>query len=211
MSSDNLPPPPKSDFLAAEEIRSLLEGRDVAEQERIIRWVGESLGLELKHHRSRHDRDQPHQKAETPDGESDGETSSQGTESPRLTDIRTFMRSKQPNSDVQFATATAYYYRLVAPAAARKESITTEDLQSAARLSQRAVFKSPSVTLGNAVKQGYMDRGGGGAYKLNTVGENLVSMTLPSTSEGTPKSSSTKARKRKPDSTKKAKRPPAKK
>jgi hypothetical protein len=35
----------KSDFMAAEEIKAILNGRDKNEQERIIRWVSESLGL----------------------------------------------------------------------------------------------------------------------------------------------------------------------
>lgn len=36
---------PKSDFLAAEEIKGILHGRERPEQERIIRWVNESLNL----------------------------------------------------------------------------------------------------------------------------------------------------------------------
>ena len=64
------------------------------------------------------------------------------------------------------------------------------------------------MTLNNAVNQGYMDRVARGQYKVNAVGENLVSMTLPDAGggsaapkrarkEGSPsgKNSSRKARK----------------
>ncbi len=44
-----MPPDPntKSDFLAAEEIKGILDGREKTEQERIIRWVSESLDLAI--------------------------------------------------------------------------------------------------------------------------------------------------------------------
>src|SRR5438093_10115480 len=44
-SSQQNPGGQKSDFMAAEEIKAILQGREKAEQERIIRWVTESLSL----------------------------------------------------------------------------------------------------------------------------------------------------------------------
>lgn len=43
MTSSDPKESPKSDFLAAEDIKEILAGREKAEQERIVRWVSESL------------------------------------------------------------------------------------------------------------------------------------------------------------------------
>lgn len=179
-------PNPKSDFMAAEEIKSILDGRELAEQERIIRWVGESLGLTLH---LRH-------KAPSALPESSEPVSPPPALEDRATDIRSFIQQKQPKGDIQFAAAVAYYHRFVANE--RKDAITTSDLQEGARHANRAVFKTPSATLNNAVQQGYLDRAGRGVYKLNAVGENLVSMTLPSSEgTGTPKGTRRKPAKKK--------------
>jgi hypothetical protein len=160
--------------MAAQEIKGILAGRDSAEQERIIRWVGESLGLTL-HLRAKH----PHATAERPDIEPPEDALDRvvPSEPPKPKDIKSFVQAKQPKSDMQFVAVVAYYHRFVA--SERKEAITTEDVQEGARHSGRAVFKTPSVTMSNAVQQGYLDRGARGEYKLNAVGENLVAMTLP--------------------------------
>ena len=96
------------------------------------------------------------------------------------------MDSKKPRSDIQFATATAYYYRFEASPDQRKDSINAEVLQDAARLAARARFAHPVMTLTNAKNQGYIDQAGRGAYRINSVGENLIAMTLPSTNESLP-------------------------
>jgi hypothetical protein len=116
------------------------------------------------------------------------------------------VQEKLPKSDIQFVAVVAYYYRFVSPEGDRKDAITSEDLQTAARLAQRAVFSAPSVTLNNSVQQGYMDRAARGTYRVNAVGENLVSMTLPGAgADGTAykqrarrRSSKTEAKKRGP-------------
>lgn len=181
----------KSDFMAAEEIKAILTGREVAEQERIIRWVGESLGLSLH---LRHKATHTHPEETGP--ESAGDVDETSTDLPaaagRPKDIRSFVQEKQPKSDVQFAAAVAYYHRFIA--VSRKDAITTEDLQEGARHSSRAVFKTPSVTLNNAVQQGYLDRGARGEYRLNAVGENLIAMTLPGASDPAKAKSGTRTR-----------------
>src|ERR1019366_321043 len=50
--SQQQPVPRKSDFIAAEEIKGILHDRQKAEQERIMRWVNESLGLKCDTDRS---------------------------------------------------------------------------------------------------------------------------------------------------------------
>src|ERR1041385_1302832 len=166
----------KSDFLAAEEIKGILEGREKAEQERIIRWVGESLELSITG-RTRAHTQEAHATASAPP------TLGEGDRSSRATDMRTWVAEKQPKSDTQFVAVVAYFFRFIGPEAERKDSITAEDLQTAARLAGWRVFKTPSVTLNNVINQGYLDRAGRGAYRLNAVGENLVTMTLPGTGE----------------------------
>lgn len=164
----------KSDFLAAEEIKGILRGRERGEQERIMRWVSESLELPVSHARPRLGAagglPEAHPQV--------GQVASQD-ERPRPKDIRSFVAEKQPKSDIHFVTVVAYYHRFIAPEEARKEAITSDDLQAAARLAGHPVFKAPSVTLNNAVQQGYIDRPARGEYRLNAVGENLVAMTLP--------------------------------
>lgn len=167
---------PKSDFLAAEEIKKILHGREKAEQERIVRWVSESL--ELSGGAVKPKPEHSHSGLHIPIGSTEETRKPDGQHN--VKDIRSFVQEKKPKNDVQFVALAAYYYRFVAPPADRKDIITTADLQNAARLAPRAVFKAPSTTLNNAVQQGYMDSAGRGTYRLNAVGENLVSMTLPS-------------------------------
>jgi hypothetical protein len=90
------------------------------------------------------------------------------------------VEKKIPSSDTQFAATVAYYYRFEAPAHLRKESITSEELQEACRQVGRDRLPKPAQTLVNAHHQGLLDRGERGAYIINTVGENLVAMALPS-------------------------------
>lgn len=93
------------------------------------------------------------------------------------TDIKQFTASKAPKSDQQFAAVVAYFHRFVAPEAERKDAINAEDLKDAARKVGR---KRPHrVTLNNAKNAGYLDAAERGSFKINTVGENLVAVTLP--------------------------------
>ncbi len=185
--------PKKSDFLAAEEVKGILAGREQAEQERIVRWVCESLGLSFA---PRHDtRSHVAQVQHAPTQNEAAQTRDQRTtDSVLATDIRSFTQLKRPKSDIQFAAVVAYFHRFVAPESQRKEAIATEDLQEAARLAQRPVFKTPSIPLNNAVQQGYLDRAARGAYRLNAVGENLVAMTLPGTGVDTANARQSKRR-----------------
>lgn len=161
--------------MAAEEIKAILHGRDKIEQERIVRWVSESLGIVV-----------------SPGGTPapiapQTHTPSPQPQTPQLgaagmkKDIKSFVTEKCPKSDVQFAAVAAYFYRFEVSQADRKEVILPQDLQDAGRQARGFGFKKPLVTLNNAVALGYFDRGGRGEFKLNAVGENLVAMTLPGT------------------------------
>lgn len=104
---------------------------------------------------------------------------------PKGVDIASFMQTKNPINDVQFATAVAYYYAFEAPQATRKFEIGPNDLLDAARQSGRPRKKNPIQTLHNTMSRGYLDKAGRGTFKINPVGENLVAMGLPSGSATT--------------------------
>lgn len=115
-----------------------------------------------------------------------GQPAAQGPEVPAMLpgggarDIRTFLQEKRPGSDVQLATAVAYYFTFEAPPAARKNQITAAELQDSARKAGRAVLTNPTQTLHNATRLGYLDKGTErGTFRVNTVGENLVAMAMP--------------------------------
>jgi hypothetical protein len=164
---------PADDLEAVRIVVEAVQGFKEDEQQRIFRWAAEKLGLK------------------SPFGGA-GSTAVQSTSSaaPHHTphpdpvanpqDIRSFVATKSPRSDVQFAATVAYYYQFDAPQAERKKCIGKDDLQEAARKTGRERFKIPYQTLQNAHKLGLLDKGDEpGTFCINTVGENLVAMTLP--------------------------------
>lgn len=143
------------------------------EQERIIRWSREKLGLSpAPKNLEGSQTPQPSSPApaERPEGSAPAPSK----------DLKTFVVGKSPKNDVQFAATVAYYYRFEAPPQQRRNEIDHVMLQDACRLTGRQRFKNPRITLNNAKNLGLLDRGGeAGKFAINTVGENLVAMTLP--------------------------------
>jgi hypothetical protein len=96
------------------------------------------------------------------------------------TDIRTLREQKAPATVNEMAALVAYYLQELAPEDDRKQAITAADLN---RLFKQAGFPLPSRmanALTNAAAAGYFDSTGTrGEYKLNPVGFNLVTQTLP--------------------------------
>jgi len=165
-----------SDFDIAKAISDLLREKDKDRQGRILRWVAESLEISFQSPTPA----TPNVATANAPITGGGETSGLPKSAP---DIKTFIENKKPRSDVQFATATAYYYRFESSPDQRRDSISADVLQDAARLAGRQRFVQPLMTLNNAKNQGYIDQVGRGAYRINSVGENLVAMTLPNTGE----------------------------
>jgi hypothetical protein len=95
------------------------------------------------------------------------------------TDIRSFTAIKAPKSGQQFAAVTAYFYQFEAKPDHRKEAIDAETMKEAARLAGWPQVARWNMTLTNAKNAGYLDAAGGGKFKLSSVGENLVAITLP--------------------------------
>jgi hypothetical protein len=147
------------------------------DQQRIFRWAAERLGLPQPFGQAAPLSNAaavilPSQGAvHTPTGVSQAAPSQ---------DIKSFVLAKNPRSDIQFAATIAYYFQFEAPQSERKDSITGDDLLDACRKAGRDRLKNPGQTLRNAHQQGLLDKAGdAGHFSVNTVGENLVAMTLP--------------------------------
>lgn len=167
-----------NDFDTAKSISDLLKDMEKDRQQRILRWVAESFDITIH---VRH----PGQHEPTPSASSAGSVGIQGhTPTGQATNIKSFVESKSPKNDIQFAAVVAYYYRFEAPVDDRRETITADVLQDAARLAGHARFAKPLVTLNNAKKLGYLDTAERGTFGINSVGENLVAMTLPGSDNG---------------------------
>jgi len=179
---------PKDDL---EAVRTLIEAvKDFKsdEQQRIFRWAAEKLGLPEPFSSSTQPRTGPAEKGLLPSQHQSSVAASHQPSASDGRDIRSFITDKKPRSDVQFAAAVAYYYRFEAPQAERKDAINKDDLQEAARKVNRDRFADPGKTLHNAHQLGMLDRASErGAYTINSVGENLVAMTLPGDGATSPK------------------------
>ena len=167
-----------SDFDAAKAVTEQLKGMEKARQQRILRWVVESLSLDLGTAPATERR-----MAETT--ASRAGTSQEEAQllhrHQRPANIKSFVDSKRPKNDVQFTTVVAYYYRFEASPENQKNTIDAEVLQQAARDTGRRRTPRPLITLNNAKKLGYLDSAERGQYRINSIGENLVAMTLPGT------------------------------
>jgi hypothetical protein len=159
-----------NDFDVAKKVADLLKPVGKERQQKILRWVAESFELTVP-----------------AAGPAISQPTIQGPVGPgqvtstlRITDIKSFVDSKNPKSDNQFATVVAYYYAFEAPPDERRDTITADLLRDAARLASRKRLGTPSVTLAHAKSRGYLDAADRGQYRINSVGENLVAMALPS-------------------------------
>lgn len=163
------------DFDIAKSIFDQLKDLPAERQQRVLRWIAEGLGV-------------------SPTAAPSTATVGGGAAPPLAipsatvaaggpTDIKSFITTKSPKSDQQFAAAVAYFYRFEAPPAERRDSINGDILQEAARLAGRKRLANPRVTLNNAKGAGYLDGTSPGEFTINSVGENLVAMTLPGSAE----------------------------
>lgn len=145
------------DLEAIKIIVATLKGFTPADQARIIRWVVEKMSLSVV-------------------TAADAATNTPKT----IQNIKSFVIEKNPQSDVTFAAAVAYYYRFAATGGEQKNEITSDDLQEACRLSGRKRLANPIKTLNNALRGGVVSKGSArGTFAISTVGENLVAISLP--------------------------------
>ena len=171
------PQSPTNEFEAAKAVVSALEPLPKAGQERVIRWVAESLGLtELS---APAPRTRPEKGAPTPDDRHEQREPTEPQRTPGSVDIASFVEQKSPRSDTQFVATVAYYYQFEAPEQHRRPTITADIVRDATRLANWDRLNDPANTLNNAKKQGYLDGRARGEYALSIVGENLVARSLP--------------------------------
>ncbi len=114
----------------------------------------------------------------------------------RQASIRDLREEKQPESLNQMAALVAYYLSELASESERKDEISAADLEKYFKQASFKLPKSIQQTLPNAAAAGYFDGTGGGRYRLNPVGYNLVVHGLPRGQE-TKKPSRSKTRKKK--------------
>lgn len=188
---------PKSqmdDFDAVRAVIEALTGFEATDQERILRWAREKLGLVVQPLRT------PASSLQPPPVDPSAHHAAIATGSTESnTDIKSFVSSKAPTSDSQFVAVVAYYYRFQAPAEARKEAITSDDVLEACRLTGRSRPSKIAQTMVNAHNQGLLDRAESrGSYAINTVGENLVALTLPAGGGGSALKATARRSARKP-------------
>jgi hypothetical protein len=175
--ADPIPPAP-NDFEAAAAVAAALKDLAKPRQELILRWVAESLGISQQPAPPPAPAPPP-LVLPNPSAAVLATPPSQGA-----VDIASFVAEKQPKTDIQFVTVAAFYYRFKAPEGQRRETINVKVAQDATRLVNRNRLTDPGSTLHNAKKQGYLDSAGAGEFSVNTVGENLVARTLPSSESG---------------------------
>lgn len=180
------------DLEAVRTISAALSGFSPDEQERILRWVREKIGLAPAVRTLADARIPPTTlPVAAPARQVEQPAAPQMPASGK--DLKTFVSGKNPRSDAQFAATVAYFYRFEASPDQRKNEVDAAALQDACRLAGRARLNHPLMTLNNAKNQGLLDSGSEkGTFTINTVGENLVAMTLPGQAEGTTKGSKPK-------------------
>jgi hypothetical protein len=176
---------PKDDLEAVRAVVDAIKDFKSDEQQRIFRWVAEKLGLPQPFASTVHTPPPP---SGTPTGVTPPAAPLAPPPLAGAKDIKTFVAEKDPKKDVQVAAVVAYFYRFEAPPAERKDAINKDDLQEAMRLAGRPRFANPLQTLSNAHTVGLLDRGSEKAtFTINSVGENLVAMTLPGSGNSPPK------------------------
>jgi hypothetical protein len=163
------------DLNAVRSIRDALVGFSNDEQERIIRWACESMALAGPLPAAV--RATSHAPIVVPP--SVPVTPAAASNVPK--NIHTFVNEKNPKTDMQLATTIAYYYRFESPEKERRDEIDAKFLRDACRLAgYPGRLAKPLATLNNAHANGLLDRGSTrGTFVINSVGENLVGMTLP--------------------------------
>ena len=177
-------PKTPDDLEAVRLVVTALSGFSPEEQERVIRWAREKLGLATAPRNLTDALTTPPPVPAVPSRS--GEHAGQAPAAAK--DLKTFVTAKNPKNDVQFAATVAYYYRFEAPLEQRTNEIDAKALQDACRLTGRKRFKYPLTTLNNAKNLGLLDAGGqAGKFTINSVGENLVAMTLPGQSDSSAK------------------------
>ena len=167
------------DLDAVRTIADTLSSFDPETQSRVIRWACERVGVTSPV--SNGGGESRETSSESSQGDAGTHNLVESGRHKSAVDIKSFVASKSPSSNNEFAACVAYFYRFEAPEKSRKNAIDGSDLQEACRLAGRERLGRPNQTLVNAHQAGLVDQTDErGKYTISTVGENLVAMTLPS-------------------------------
>lgn len=164
------------DLLAVKNITEILKPFEQNDRDRIVRWVFEKLG-------------QIYFGEDVRKKQQDVIPANSQIIQSTATDIKSFVASKNPQSDNHLVAVIAYYNRFIAPETTRKEAIDKEDIANACRMAGVEIPTHMPQVLVNSFRAGLLDKIDTGVYKINTVGENLVAMTLPGKIENRRKTS----------------------
>jgi hypothetical protein len=167
----------KSPLDAAQKIVTELTGMTIEHQALALRFAIETLGLNLQLPAALSPSPSP------PAGFPQTTPTQPVSSGDHSTDIRSFTSMKSPKSDQQFTAVVAYFYQFESKLDDRKEAIDADIMKEAARLAGRHQVARWNMTLTNAKNAGYLDTAGNGKFKLSSVGENLVAITLPGNGE----------------------------
>lgn len=94
-------------------------------------------------------------------------------------DIRVLKEQKVPETANEMAAIVAYYLAEIVSPSEQKKTVDIADIKKYFKQAQYPLPSNVPMTLVNAKNAGYFDAAGGGQYKLNPVGYNLVAHTLP--------------------------------
>ena len=122
-------------------------------------------------------------------------------------DIRSLKEAKQPTSSSEMAALVAYYLQEVLSPGERQTEVDVADME---KYFKQAGYPLPKVTrmmLINAKAAGYFESAGGGKFKLNPVGYNLIAHNLPRGSNPAPERRRAKKKAAKKSAKKSTKRP----
>jgi hypothetical protein len=101
------------------------------------------------------------------------------------THIKDLKEKKKPRSANEMAALTAFFLSDLAPARDRKRTVNTKDIKTYFKIAGFPLPEHVNATLPNAKNAGYFDAAGGGEYRLNAVGHNLVVHSMPRGSSDT--------------------------
>jgi hypothetical protein len=106
-------------------------------------------------------------------------TTSASSKTRGVVDIRSLKEEKMPQSLNQMAALVAYYLSELAPEGEKSATINTNVLRRYLKVAGFHLPRDIRYTLINAAAAGYLDKVGGGEYRLNPVGYNLIVHGLP--------------------------------
>lgn len=156
---------------AIQTIITVLEPLDTDARQRVIGYVFQRLRLSMDN--------QPLQSSSQA-SPLVAETSQPVTMAQPINNIRSLKEQKAPRADNEMCALVAYYLAELAPVEERKDSINKNDAIKYFKQANYPLPKALKHIMINASKSGFFDILGGGKYRLNPVGYNLVVHGLPS-------------------------------